>query len=121
MFLRHRSNRRESSCGRLWLVLLVASFWAALAQADAELDGEGTLGRRNLIERSLEIGGAVYFFTDGSVILDRQGVEVSLESLAVAEAGGEPRLLLIQSGRFSAVEVLGRYVIQRLELIESPR
>ena len=102
-----------------WLVLAL-SLWSVASQADVQLDGEGVLGRRNLMERSLEIGGMEYFFTDASIILDRRGASVTLESLAVAETGGEPRLLPIQSARFWAMEVQGQYVIQRLELTESP-
>lgn len=103
----------------VWLVLTL-SLWTPASRADVQLEGEGVLGLRNLMERSLEIGGTEYFLTEASIILDHRGAEVTLERLSVAEAEDEPRLLPIQGARFWAMEVRGRNVIQRIELTESP-
>ena len=105
-----------------WAILLAAFFWVGLATAaDPRLEGEGILGERNLSERSLVIGGAVYFFAESSVIEGRAGETLMLEDLEVHDAGAEPGLLPVLSGRFSATEVGSRFVIQRFELIASPR
>ena len=107
---------------KAWTLLLSIFLWAGLATAaDPQLEGEGILGERNLPEQSLEIGGAVYFFGESSVIVGRSGEILSLEDLDVHDEGARPGLLPVLSGRFSATEVGSRYVIQRFELIESPR
>lgn len=105
-----------------WTLLLSIFLWVGVASAaESLLEGEGMLGERNLSEQSLEIGGSVYFFGESSVIVGRSGEILALEDLDVHDEGARPGLLPVLSGRFSAAEVGPRYVIQRLELIESPR
>lgn len=107
---------------KAWALLLSVFLWAGLATAaDPQLEGEGILGERNLPEQSLEIGGALYFFGESSVIVGRSGESLTLNDLDVHDEGARPGLLPVLSGRFSATEVGSRYVIQRFELIESPR
>lgn len=121
MCSRDRSKRRGAGLIRLCVILLVSAAWIGVAQADAQLEGQGDLGQRNLTNGTLEIGGDVYYFTSASIILDRDGKEVALDTLDVQDEGSQPRLHRVQSGRFSAVEVGDRHVIQRLELVEPPR
>ena len=98
-----------------WALLLAAFFWVGLASlataADPRLEGEGILGERNLSERSLVIGGAIYFFAESSVIEGRAGETLMLEDLEVHDAGAEPGLLPVLSGRFSATEVGSRFFL----------
>ena len=125
-----RKNLSSPSCLR-WTVIRGRNFWTLLVSiflwvgvataAESLLEGEGLLGERNLSEQSLEIGGSVYFFGESSVIVGRSGEILALEDLDVHDEGARPGLLPVLSGRFSAAEVGPRYVIQRLELIESPR
>ena len=101
----------------VFLVIMVGG----VSAAEPRLEGEGVLGERNLSEKSLEVGGAVYFFGVSSVIVGRSGETLTLADLEVHDVDGKPGLRPILSGRFTATEVGTRYVIQRLELIESPR
>ncbi|MEE3327629.1 MAG: hypothetical protein VX252_09860 [Myxococcota bacterium] len=94
---------------------------AEVSAAEPQLEGEGVLGERNLSEQTLEVGGAVYSFGSASVIVGKSGEILSLGDLDVHDRDGEPALRPVLSGRFSATEVGSRFVIQRLELIESPR
>ena len=101
----------------VFLVIMVGD----VSATEPRLEGEGVLGERNLSEKSLEVGGAVYFFGVSSVIVGRSGETLTLGDLEVHDVDGKPGLQPIVSGRFTATEVGTRYVIQRLELIESPR
>ena len=92
-----------------------------VSAAEPRLEGEGVLGERNLAEKSMEVGGAVYFFGVSSVIVGRSGETLTLGDLEVHDVDGKPGLRPVVSGRFTATEVGTRFVIQRLELIESPR
>ena len=117
-----QSRRSFWHCGRLLGVTSFVFFCVASAQgSEPLLEGEGEIGLRNLPQRSLQIDGATYFLSDKSVILDQDGKELTLADLDVPEEGAPPRLYLMMSGRFSATEVGSRHVIQRLELIETPR
>ena len=117
-----QSRRSFWHCGRLLVVTSFVLFCVASAQgSEPLLEGEGEIGLRNLPQRSLQIDGATYFLSDKSVILDQDGKELTLADLDVPEEGAPPRLYLMMSGRFSATEVGSRHVIQRLELIETPR
>lgn len=120
MHFRDRSSPYEAGIFRVCVAILASVFWIGTSQADPQLDGQGDLGRRNLTEKTLEIGGDVYHFTEASVILDRDGKPIALEALDVQDEEGEARLRPVQTARFSAVEVADRYVIQRLELVETP-
>lgn len=117
---RDRFKGWRASLNGFGVILLFCLFWTAAVQADAQLEGEGDLGRRNLTNQTLEIDGEVYSFTESSIIVDRQGKVVALEALDVQDERGPTQIQRLQSGRFSAIEVGGRYVIQRLELIEPP-
>ena len=119
-------SRRSPDLLRLYGLLLLGAFFLTFPAgglwADSpRMEGEGILGARDLSEQSLEVGGAVYFFNASSVIVGRSGEVLALADLEVHDAGGKPGLRPILSGRFSATEVGSRFVIQRLELIESAR
>ena len=118
---RSPSERVERALVFLLTFILLFSIAGGVLAAEPSLEGEGVLGERNLAEKSLEVGGAVYFFGASSVIVGRSGETLTLGDLEVHDVGAKPGLRPIISGRFTATEVGTRYVIQRLELIESPR
>ena len=119
---------RMKACPAAWplrvsafLMLFLLFIVSGASASEPRLEGEGVLGERNRLENSLQVGGALYFFDESSVIVGRSGELLTLDELDVHDVDGEPGLRPLISGRFTATEVGTRHVIQRLELIESPR
>jgi hypothetical protein len=119
----NRSNRHRGAHWLAGLALIGALVGAVAGAGSAEglPNGTGELGERNLSADTLEIGDQVYHVTASAVIMDHEGNHIAFSKLPVRDHDDAPGATEVIAAEFSAIEVRGSWMLQRLELVEAPR